>query len=135
MVFYDLDYGMYHKRKDYFSFSVQPEGMSDFNVSTEMMRSLIRNKQFQHEFLNRISYQLENVWNKERVLERIDEIYTRLKPEMERNQIRWGMTMNHWEEEIEYLRDYAKERGENVKSTAKRFFGLSDAEMKEYFGD
>lgn len=135
MVFYDLDYGMYHKKKDYFSFSVQKEGMSDFHVSTEMMRSLIKSKEFQHDFLNRISYQLENVWNEKRVLARIDEIYNSLKPEMERNQIRWGMTMEYWEDEVEYLRDYAKERGKYVKSTAKRFFGLTDEQMKEYFGD
>lgn len=135
MIFYDLDYAMYHKRKDYFSFTVQAEGMSDFHVSTEMMRSLIRSEEFQHDFLERISYQLENVWNEERVLARIDEIYNKLKPEMERNQLRWGMTMQHWEEQIEFLRDYARSRGSYVKSTAKRFFGLTDAEMKEYFGD
>lgn len=135
MIFYDLDYAMWNKRTDYFSFAVQTEGMSDFHVSTEMMRSLIRSEQFQKNFLERISYQLENVWNEERVLERIDEIYNDLKPEMERNQARWGLTMSHWEEQVEYLREFARIRGDYVKSTAKRFFNLTDKEMKEYFGD
>ena len=135
MIFYDLDYAMWNKRKNYFAFSVQPEGMSDFHVSTEMMRSLLRSDEFKKTFLERISYQLENVWNEERVLARIDEIYNKLKPEMVRNQLRWGMTINYWEEQVDYLRDYAKVRAGYVKSTAKNFFNLSDVEMKEYFGD
>lgn len=135
MIFYDLDYGMWNIHKDYFAFSVQPEGMSGFHISTEMMRSLMKSKEFQKKFIERISYQLKNVWNEERVLTRIDEIYNSLKPEMERNQARWGMTMSHWEEQVEYLRNFAKERAKYVKSSAKRFFNLSEAEMKEYFGD
>lgn len=135
MIFYDLDYAMWNVRKDYFSFSVQPEGMSDFNVSTEMMRSLMNSKQFQKDFLARISYQLKNVWNEERVLNKIDEIYNTLKPEMERNQIRWGMTMKKWEEQVEILREYARLRSTYLKSSAKRFFNLTENDMKEYFGD
>lgn len=135
MLFYDLDYAMWNVRNNYFQFSVQPEGMSDFNVSTEMMRSLIKNNEFRKTYLDRISYQYKNVWNEERVLNKIDEIYNTLKPEMERNQIRWGMTMNDWEENVEKLRDYAKNRGSYYKSTAKSFFNLSDNEMEKYFGD
>lgn len=135
MIFYDLDYAMWNVRNNYYTFSVQPEGMSDFKVSTEMMRSLIRNKDFKETYLNRISYQYKNVWNEERVLSKIDEIYNTLKPEMERNQTRWGMTMKTWEENVEKLRDYARNRGEYYKSTTKSFFNLSNSEMEKYFGD
>jgi len=135
MFFYDLDYAMWNKRINYFLFSVQPEGMSGFKISTAMMRSLIKNDEFKKLFLERLSYQLENVWNEQRVIERIDEIYNSLKPEMERNQTRWGMTISHWEEQVQYLRDFAKVRSKYVKNTAKSFFGLTNAEMKEYFGD
>lgn len=135
MIFYDLDYAMWNKRVNYFNFTVQPDGMGSLKVSTEMMRSLIKNKQFQQDFLTRLSYQLENVWNETRVLNRIDEIYNKLKPEMQRNQERWGMTFDHWEESVDYLRDFTKIRSSYVKSSAKSFFGLSNADMKEYFGD
>jgi len=134
MVFYDLDYAMWNTTKDYFNFFVQPEGMSAFKVSTAMMRSLIRNEEFKETFLERLKYQLENVWNADRVLERIDEIYNTLKPEMGRNQTRWGMTIGHWNEQVEYLREYTRLRARYVKNTAKSFFNLSEAEMKEYFG-
>jgi len=134
MVFYDFDYAMWNTTKDYFNFFVQPEGMSAFKVSTAMMRSLIRNEEFKETFLERLKYQLENVWNADRVLERIDEIYNTLKPEMGRNQTRWGMTIGHWNEQVEYLREYTRLRARYVKNTAKSFFNLSEAEMKEYFG-
>lgn len=135
MIFYDLDYAMWNTRNNYFAFSVQPEGMSDFNVSTEMMRSLIKSKKFRSDYLDRISYQYKNVWTEERVTNKISEIYNKLKPEMERNQKRWGMTMKDWEDNVNKLKDYAKNRGTYYKSTAKSFFNLTNDEMKKYFGD
>lgn len=135
MIFYDLDFAMWNTTKDYFSFTVQPEGMSDFKVSTEMMRSLIKSNRFKSDYLNRISYQYKNVWNSKRVLDKIDELYNKLKPEMARNQTRWGMTMADWEKNVEVLREYARNRGKYFKSTAKSFFGLSNSEMEKYFGD
>lgn len=135
MIFYDLDYGMWNVRKNYFAFTVQEEGMSDLGVSTAMMRSLIKSEEFKKDYLERISYQYKNVWNEERVLNKIEELYNTLKPEMERNQKRWGKTMNEWEENVDKLREYAKNRGKYYKSSAKTFFNLTEEEMKKYFGD
>ena len=69
------------------------------------------------------------------ITNKINEIYNKLKPEMERNQKRWGMTMKDWEDNVNKLRDYAKNRGTYYKSTAKSFFNLTNDEMKKYFGD
>ncbi|MBR6689841.1 MAG: CotH kinase family protein [Bacilli bacterium] len=135
MIFYDLDFAMWNHYLNYFNFSVQPEGMSRLQVSTLMMRKLIVNEEFKKTFLNRLSYQLENVWGEERVLERIDEIYNDLKPEMERNQKRWGMTYQTWEDNVETLRKYTRLREDYIKKQTKSFFKLSDSEMREYFGD
>lgn len=135
MIFYDLDYAMWNYNHNYFNFSVQVEGMSRLNVSTLMMRKLIKNDEFKETFLDRLNYQLDNVWNEERVLKRIDDIYNVLKPEMERNQKRWGMTYKTWEENVEYLRKYTKLRDEYIFKQIQSFFNLSDQEMKEYFGE
>ncbi len=135
MIFYDLDFAMWNHYLNYFTFSVQPEGMSRLQVSTLLMRSLIVNDEFKKTFLNRLSYQLENVWNEDRVLEYIDDIYNTLKPEMERNQNRWGMTYKTWEDNVEKLRSYTKLRRDYITKQAKSFFNLSNNEMKEYFGD
>lgn len=135
MIFYDLDFAMWNYNHNYFNFSVQVEGMSRLQVSTLMMRKLIKNDEFKDTFLKRINYQLDNVWNEERVLKRIDEIYNKLKPEMERNQKRWGMTYKHWEDNVEELRKYTRLREDYLLTYAKSFFNLSEKEMKEYFGD
>ena len=135
MIFYDLDFAMWNHTNNYFNFSVQPEGMSRLNVSTLMMRKLMQNDEFKKTFLERLSYQLKNVWNEKRVLKRIDEIYNSLKPEMERNQKRWGMTYNHWENNVEKLREYTKLREKYLKNSAKSFFKLNNSEMEKYFGD
>ena len=109
--------------------------MSRLQVSTLMMRSLIKNEEFKKTFLERLSYQLENVWSEERVLNKIDEIYNSLKPEMQRNQTRWKMTYNEWEVNVEKLRTYTRNRESFIKKHAKSFFNLSNSEMEKYFGD
>lgn len=135
MVFYDLDWAMYNYYHDYFKFTIQPEGMSDFKVSTLMMRSLIKNEEFKKTYLERISYQLKNVWNKERVLNRIDELYQELLPEMPRNQKRWNLTMENWNNYVDDLKEYANLRQDYMIKQAKSFFKLNDEEFRKYFGD
>ncbi|MBE6149937.1 MAG: hypothetical protein E7170_04375 [Firmicutes bacterium] len=135
MIFYDLDYGMYNYSHNYFEFTVNPDGMSAFKVSTLFMRKLVKNSEFRTLYLERLSYQLKNVWNEERVLKRIDELYNELYPEMKRNQERWNLTMDTWNERVEFLRTYTKQRNDYIKSHAKSFFNLSDEEYRKYLGD
>lgn len=134
MIFYDQDFGMWNINSNYFNFMVQPGGMSRLNVSTQMMRYLMQNDQFKKDFAERVGYQYKNIWNEKNVIKHIDDIYNYLKPEMKRNQERWGMTYSHWEDAIEYLRKFTRERNSYYKQQAKVFFGLSDSEMKKYFG-
>lgn len=135
MIFYDLDFGMYNYAHNYFNFTIQPEGMSAFKVSTLFMRKLIKNKEFKQTYLERLSYQMKNVWNEERVLNRIDELYKLYLPEMERNQKRWNLTMTEWNERVNFLKKYASVRNDYMLSHAKSFFGLSNDEYRKYFGD
>ena len=58
-----------------------------------------------------------------------------LLPEMPRNQERWGQTMNEWNEAVEELKNYVKNRRGYLLSQTKNYFGLSDEEMKVYFGE
>lgn len=135
MIFYDLDFAMWNHNTNYYAFSTNPNGMSRLNVSTTLMRALMQNSEFKNDYKERVCYQYKNIWNEKNVLNKIDEIYNDLKPEMERNQLRWSQTMKNWEDEVEYLRDYTKKRESYFKSTTKSFFKMSDKEMKECFGD
>ena len=76
---FDMDYAMYNVGHNYFAFSTDPEGMTEHGYSTTILRNLLKNREFRALYLERIGYQLKNVWNSERVLARIDELYNEIK--------------------------------------------------------
>ena len=132
---FDMDFAMYNVNHNYFAFSTSASGMTSRGYSTTILRNLLKNKEFRALYLERIGYQLENVWNSERVLKYIDDLYKLYYPEMTRNQKRWGLSMSNWENEVEKLRTYAKKRGKVMMSQAKSFFKMTNAEVERYFGD
>ncbi len=134
-IFYDLDYSMYFPENNYYTFMTNPEGMSDFKVPTVFMINMFKSKDFRNDFVERLSWNLKNIWKKEHVLDRLDEIYNKLKPEMERNQKRWGMTMKDWDDSIKIVREYIEKREGYLLRQTKSFFHLSNADMDKYFGD
>ena len=135
MVFYDLDYAWYNYYRDYFEFMVKPEGMSDFKVSTVLMRNLMKNDDFKRTFLERLQLNLAGIWSEENVNAKIETMYTMIKPEMARDSARWGFTMESWEKEVQRIRDYTSVRTRYLLDQAKVFFGLSNNEFEDYFGD
>ena len=134
-IMFDMDYAMYNVWHNYFAFSTAPEGMTEYGYSTTILRNLLKNKEFRALYLERIGYQLKNVWNSERVLARIDELYKLYYPEMERNQKRWNLTMSTWKSEINALKNYAKKRDVIMKNQAISYFHMSKDEIERYFGD
>lgn len=134
-IFYDLDYSMYFPQNNYYTFMTNPEGMSDFKVPTTFMINMFKSQEFKQDFVERISWNLKHVWKKDHVLGRLDEIYNKLKPEMERNQKRWGMTLKDWEDSIKIVREYIEKREGYLLRQTKNFFHLSNADMDKYFGD
>ena len=43
--------------------------------------------------------------------------------------------MENWEDNVNRLRNYIKKRTPIMLNQTKSFFGLSESEMKKYFGD
>ncbi len=134
MIFYDLDYGFYFVNRDYFKFMVNPEGMSDFKVSTVLMRNLMKNADFRDTFLTRLSLGLSGTWKEENVLNKLNAIYETLKPEMERDTRRWGFTMSEWNSEVERLRTFVRNRQDALLRQARSFFALDNETFNAYFG-
>lgn len=141
-IFYDLDWAFYNYSYNYYNFILDPSGMATdrtdlaaTSFENVLLRNLMKNKDFQKQFLEHLSDQMKNVWKKERVLEKIDELYQMLLPEMPRNQERWGLSMSTWNQKITELKNYVEKREGYLLSHTKSFFRLSDVEMKQYFGD
>lgn len=132
-IFYDLDFGMYYYRVNYYDIMTDPLGMGSMRLPSALTRNLFKNEQFRQRFVEILSEMLETTWTEERLLNKIDELYEKLLPEMPRNQKRWGLSMSNWEKNIEDLREFAKNRKSYLLRQTKSFFKLSNEEMKEYF--
>ncbi len=134
-IYYDLDYSMFFPMNDYYTFMTNPEGMSDFKVPTVFMTNMFKSKEFQSDFVERLSWNLKNIWNEKNILKQLDSIYKSLEPEMERNQKRWGMTLKDWNDSVDVIRDFVKKREGYLLKQTKSFFKLSSADMDKYFGE
>ena len=133
MIFYDFDYAFYNYTYNYLAWMLNPAGMGEYGYNNTILRGLMNNKDFRKLFLERLSYNMNNVWTEENVLKRYNELYNMLKPEMSRNQKRWGQSMQTWYDECEYLKKYIKKRRAYMLSSIKSYFGLSSKEMEKYF--
>ena len=140
MVFFDLDYAFYNYNTNgygdnYYEFLTNPEGMQQrFKVDNTILIQLMKNETFKKEFLERLSYNLKNTWKKENVLNRFNEIYDILYPEMQRNLERWNLSFEEWKKNCELLKHYIEVRQDYLLKQTKSFFNLSNDEYNYYFG-
>jgi len=135
MIFFDLDWAFYNYFYNYYYFMTNPAGMQEgFNIDNTIFIQLMKNKTFQKDFLNRLSYHLNNTWKEETVLARFEEIYNKLYPEMKRNQERWNLSFDNWITESKKLKYYIEHRNDYLLQQTKSFFHLSNEEYSTYFG-
>ncbi len=131
-IFFDLDFAFYNYFVNYYSFST---ASSMHGIPTTILRNLMKNDDFKKRYLERVSYQLKEVWNEERIMERYNEILEEIEPEMTRDLSRWGITRSKWNYELGRLKTYIQKRSTYMKSQTKSYFKLSNAEYNKYFGD
>ncbi len=97
-----------------------------------MINGLLKNPQFKEQFFRRFVWQIENVWNPERVNAAIDEKYALLLPDKERDCEKWNLSFQDWNLSVEHLREFFEQREGYVVEDLQNWFGLSDAEMQSY---
>ena len=131
-IYFDLDNALKNYDKNYYADSM---GALFNGYSTAILRNLIKNSEFRALFLERISYQLKNVWNEERVLKQIDYLEKLYRPEVERHYKKYKFSPTLFDDEMAYLRKYTAQRKKYMISYAKTYFRMSAAEVERYFGD
>ena len=134
-ILYDLDYAFYNYPNNFYNFTTDPGGMTIYHWETTLFRNLMKSPEFRQVFVERLSYNLEYTWNTDNFINRVDEIYELIKDEVKRSHKKWGFSYSNWEESVAYLKTYAKKRRAYLLNQTKSYFGLTSAEMKEYFGD
>ena len=135
-IFYDLDFAFYNVDRNYFTFSTDSTGMTVNGYSTFLLRNLMKSSEFKKTYLERLSYNLKNTWNTDTVLKKIDSIIAEIgTDELKRNMKRWNFSYSQWEDNVKELKSFVKNRNKYVIKQAKSYFGLSNSEVKKYFGD
>ncbi len=134
-IFYDLDSAFYNVDRNYYAFSTSASGMTSIGYSTFLLRNLMKNSNFRKTYLERLSYNLKNTWSSENVLKKIDDVIEEIGiDEIKRNLKRWNKSYSEWENNVNFVRNYAKKRNKYMISQAKSYFHLSSNEVVKYFG-
>lgn len=130
MAFYDLDWSFYYHTP--FMDVLGPEGEWQHLMLT---RGLMRNPTFRRQFLERLSYHMENTLSNESVLARIDYYHDLLAPEVPRERRLWGGTYETWELDVAYLRDFITKRNHlrDLVIRLIRYIDLTQEEIDTYF--
>lgn len=136
-VFYDMDSAYYNVSNDYFTFYGSSSGIGMGNWSNPFYTNLMKSKEFKKTFVERLSYNMNNTWKYSNVSKKIDSVIAEIgESEIKRNLTRWNnISFSQWESNVSSLKSYAKSRPSIMINQAKSYFGLSDKEVKKYFGD
>ena len=136
-VFYDMDSAYYNVNVNYYAFYTNPNGMGGWNFPTTLLRNMMKSSEFKKTFLERLSYNLKNTWNYNTVSKKLDEIVKEVgEDEIKRNLERWNnISYSQYKTNINYVKNFAKKRNSYMKSQAKSYFNLSNADYKKYFGE
>lgn len=116
-ILYDTDWGFgLHDDDAYLNnslaFHTEPRGPRWPNPpwSTFILRKLLENGDFRNKFLNRFADRLNTTFDPYRVEQHIDRYYYNLLSEMPRHLERWRLDEGEWQEQVEILRTFARER-------------------------
>jgi hypothetical protein len=134
---FDLDWAFWRNNYDHNSlaFVTNPQGTGYArSLRTTLMTNLLANREFRALFLERLAYHLNNTFATQRVLDRIDLLADNIASEMPRQIARWGGSMSRWEEEVEVLRTFARNRHTYLHRYIQEYFRLSNEEMRIFDG-
>ncbi|MBO4653107.1 MAG: CotH kinase family protein [Lachnospiraceae bacterium] len=129
-MFYDLDWG----------FCLQDHAFTT-NVKNASKHPLIwyiiHSKRGKDAFLKRVAYLMDTCLNEEYITKELDWWKATLEPEIEAERARWGGTVNGWNSSMNVLYKYVQDgkRDKALLKDIKSLLGLSDSDMKAYFGD
>ena len=129
--YFDLDWGLYHQHDQGLQ-KVMPN-----NGHHTLIRSLLKNPEFQDMFLKRYAELMHTVLNEQAFNAKIDQFVAWMEPEIAQDRAKYGLSVDRWRGYVEKVRDYVKDdvRHKNVLASIKSYFGLSTDEMKKYFSD
>lgn len=93
---------------------------------------MMRNKDFREKFLTRLAWQMNNVWTEENILARVSELEALIETDLIKDCERWERRYPDWQNHLENIRTFARERNGYMLKYIQNWFGLSKEEMRAY---
>jgi hypothetical protein len=97
--------------------------------ATFIIRKLLENDSIQDVYANRFADHLNTIYHPDNVIFKIDSIQNLIKDEMPFHGARWGLSMPKWEERVEAIRIFARQRPYYARKHLMEKFDLSDTVM------
>ena len=128
--FFDLDWALWNNTEDPIGRTARNDGNHAIIVA------LLKNPDFRDKFLKRYAALMGSILNEQAITRKADELAAIMEPEIEADRARYGLSVSGWRSSIEKLKSYVKDgkRDRTVLAGIQKYFGLSDSEMKAYFG-
>ena len=97
-------------------------------------RGLLYNAEFKNAFLTRLGSLLQNELSDAAVLARIEKLRAIAAPEAARDAARWGFGDTRFDANVTRLVNFTTGRAQEMASSAKGYFGLTQDQAAMYFG-
>jgi hypothetical protein len=123
------DYSDYENMFDFLTESRKPSEWPNGPKRTFLLRTLLRNDIFRTDFINRAADMLNSRFLPETVLAKIDSMQVVIRPEMPANLSRWKGKMADWENHINVMREFARERPGKLRRHLADHFKLGGQRM------
>ncbi|MBP5665201.1 MAG: CotH kinase family protein, partial [Clostridia bacterium] len=130
-MFYDLDWSLDPHFATEGSFTWIVEHTED-----SFFQRLMLNATFRDKLLRRLAELRKTILNEEHIIAAIDHIADIIRPEIERDRVRWGIRQGKWQENLEELKDFFRNgsRDTAYMNDIKSFFGLSASQLISQYG-
>lgn len=131
-IIFDTDYGFgWPGGEDYtfdsLSFATSTTGPAWPNPpwSTLLLRELLKNDEFEAEFMQRFASHINISFDPARVLAVVDAMKAELEPEMPRHIARWGFpsSLSNWHNNINVVHAFGNERPSYMRTHIDNYFG------------
>lgn len=138
-VSYDFDWSINSSADENNGFEriFHPEGMGVGHMfNNTHLRKLIAVPEMRDRFLELMVYHMENTFQGEVLVQKLDALSAEIAPELPRHYERWSdMSANLGREQknLEDMRKFLRERNGVVRGQMQRYFGLSDSRMEALF--
>lgn len=131
-ILFDLDLGLNNNRTDGYKHntlrkftSVNNEVWPDPPWSTFIIRSLLSNKKLEEQYIVTFSDHLNTVYQVDTALRLLNKMAAVIEPEIEFHQKRWFSSKKNWEEHMENLRLFVRERPSYLRKFILEKFSLN----------